>query len=146
MTIGFHVTPRRISDRAAHGDFITEDAPPPAAMLGGRDDDGGAIGSDLERRGIRPLIPTKSSQRGRRTIDGPARTMGNRIECFFNEIKPSRHTALGCGTLASGLLGVRPARSNPMLDQSGPHGPGRPPIPRRRSPLPPRTRPRRRGS
>jgi hypothetical protein len=86
--VGFHVTPDQASDMTAYDDLMVEDAPLPEAMLGDKGHENDAIRSDLERRGIDPVIPTKSNRRVQRPIDKAAYAMRNRIERFFNKACP----------------------------------------------------------
>ena len=105
MAVGFHVTPGQASDMTAYDDLMAEDAPLPEAMLGDKGYDSDAIRSDLERRGIDPVIPTRSNRRVQRTIDKAAYAMRNRIERFFNKIKHSRRVATRYDKLSSSFLG-----------------------------------------
>jgi transposase len=89
----------------AYDDLMAEDAPLPAAMLGDKGYDSDAIRSDLEWRGINPVIPTKSNRKVQRTIDKATYAMRNRIERFFNKIKNSRRVATRYDKLASSFLG-----------------------------------------
>lgn len=84
---------------------MAEDAPQPEAMLGDKGYDSDAIKSDLEPRGIDPVIPTKSNRKVQRTIEGTAYAMRNGIERFFNKIKHSRRVATLYDKLASSFLG-----------------------------------------
>lgn len=61
----------------AYDDLMAEDAPPPEAMLGDKGYDSDAIRSDLEWRGIDPVIPTKSNRKVQRIIDKAAYAMRN---------------------------------------------------------------------
>lgn len=81
------MTPGQTSDITAYDDLMAEDAPLPEAMLGDKGYNSDAIRSDLERRGIEPVIPTKSNRKVQRTIDEAAYAMRNRIVRFFNRIK-----------------------------------------------------------
>ena len=89
----------------AYDDLTAEDASPPDAMLGDKGYDSDTIRSDLERRGIDPVIPTKSNRKVQRTIDKATYAMRNRIERFFNKIKYSRRVATRYDKLASSFLG-----------------------------------------
>ncbi len=80
LAVGFHVTPGQASAMTAYDDLMAEDAPPPDTMLGDKGYCSDAIKSDLERRGIDPMIPTRSNRTVQRTIDNPA----NRSERSFN--------------------------------------------------------------
>lgn len=62
--------------------------------------DSDAIRSDLEWRGIDPVIPTKSNRKVQLTIDNTAYAMRNRIERFFNKITHSRPVARECAISA----------------------------------------------
>lgn len=86
LAVGFHVTPGQALEITAYDDLIAEDAPPPEAMLGDKGYDSDAIRSNLERRGIDPVIPTKSNRKVQRIIDKAANAMRNRIERFFNKL------------------------------------------------------------
>lgn len=105
LVVGFHVMPGQASDKTAYDDLMAEDAPLPEAMLGDKGYDSDAIRSDLERRGIDPVIPTRSNRRAQRTIDKAAYAMRNRIERFFKKIKHSRRVATRYDKLASSFLG-----------------------------------------
>jgi transposase len=99
------VTPGQTSDMTAYDDLMAQDAPLPEAMLGDKGYDSDAIRSDLERRDIDPVIPTKSNRKVQRTIDKAAYAMRNRIERFFNRIKHPRRVATRYDKLASSFLG-----------------------------------------
>lgn len=101
----------------AYDDLMAEDAPLPEAMLGDKGYDSDAIRSDLERRGIDPVIPTKSNRRVQRTIDKAAYAMRNRIKRFFN--KSSTHAAWRPATTSS-----RPASSGSCSSQQSDAGSG----------------------
>lgn len=89
----------------AYDDLMAEDAPLPKAMLGDKGYDSDAIRPDLERRGIDPVIPTRSNRRAQQTIDKASYAMPKRIEHFFNKIKHSRRVATRYDKLASSFLG-----------------------------------------
>jgi transposase len=90
---------------AAYDDLMAEDAPLPGAMLGDKGYDSDAIRGDLEKRGIDPVIPTKSNRKVQRSIDQATYAMRNRIERFFNKIKHSRRVATRYDKLQSSFLG-----------------------------------------
>ena len=92
----------------------------PEAMLGDKGYDSDAIRFDLKRRGIDPVIPTKSNRKVQLTIDKTAYAMRNRIERLFNKIKHlSRGDLLRQARVQ--LPRVRATRNDPMLDQVCPH-------------------------
>jgi hypothetical protein len=68
-------------------DLISEGVALPEGMLGDKGDDGDAIRSDRERRGIDPVIPTRSNRKVRLTIDATACAMRSWIERFFNKLR-----------------------------------------------------------
>jgi len=63
----------------AYGDLMDEDAPDPAAMLADKGYDSDAIRSDLEDRGIEPVIPTKSNRKVQRPVCRQTYAHRNRI-------------------------------------------------------------------
>jgi transposase len=69
LAVGFHVTPGQASGMTAYDDLMAEDVPLPGSMLGDKGYNSDAIRSDLERRGIDPVIPNKSNRKMQRTID-----------------------------------------------------------------------------
>ena len=89
----------------AYDDLMAEDAPLPEAMLGDEGYDSDAIRSDFERRGIDPVIPTRSNRRVQRMVDKAAYAMRNRIKHFLNKRKHSRNGATRYDKLASSFLG-----------------------------------------
>jgi transposase len=67
--------------------------------------DSDTIRSDLAKRGIDAVIPTKSNRKVQRAIDKASYAMRNRIERFFNKIKHSRRVATRYDKLQSSFLG-----------------------------------------
>ena len=65
-----------------------DDQTPRRAASGDKGYDSDAIRSDLERRGIDPVIPTKPNRKVQRAIDKTIDAMRNRIERFFNRACP----------------------------------------------------------
>ena len=89
----------------AYDALMSEDASLPEVMLGDKGYDSDTIRNDLERRGIDPVIPTKSNRKVQRAIDTATYAMRNRIERFFNKIKHSRRVATRYDKLQSSFLG-----------------------------------------
>lgn len=77
----------------AYDDLMAEDAPDPAAMLADKGYDSDGIRDDLEGRGAKPVIPTKSNRKVQRPVDRATYALRNRIERFFNKLKHSRRVA-----------------------------------------------------
>ena len=89
----------------SYDDLMDEELPDPDAMLADKGYDSDAIRHDLEKRGIEPVIPTKSNRKVQRPVRSEAYALRNRIERFFNKIKHSRRVATRYDKLASSFLG-----------------------------------------
>lgn len=89
----------------AYPDLMREEVRAPAAVLADKGCDSDAIRADLERRGVEPVIPTKSNRKARRDINKAIYALRNRIERFFNKPKPSRRVAARHDKLAYSFLG-----------------------------------------
>lgn len=105
LAVGFPVTRAHASDMTVYDDLMAEDVALPETMFGDKGYDSDAIRSDLERRGIDPVIPTKSNRKSLRTINKAACVMRNRIERLFNKIMHLRCVATRYDKLASSFLG-----------------------------------------
>ena len=75
----------------AYANLMAEDAPDPAALLADKGYDSDAVRDDIEARGGKPVIPTKSNRKVQRPVDPAAYALRNRIERFFNKLKQFRH-------------------------------------------------------
>jgi transposase len=89
----------------SYADLMDDDLPDPTAMLADKGYDSDAIRADLEKRGVDPVIPTKSNRKIQRAISKAAYAMRNRIERFFNKIKHSRRIATRYDQLSNSFLG-----------------------------------------
>ena len=77
----------------AYANLMAEDAPDPAALLADKGYDSDAVRDDIEARGGKPVIPTKSNRKVQRPVDPAAYALRNRIERFFNKLKQFRRFA-----------------------------------------------------
>ena len=77
----------------AYANLMAEDAPDPAALLADKGYDSDAVRDDIEARGGKPVIPTKSNRKVQRPVDPAAYALRNRIERFFNKLKHFRAVA-----------------------------------------------------
>lgn len=90
---------------ASYPDLMDDDLPDPGAMLADKGYDSDAIRSDLERRGVDPVIPTKANRKIQRVICQKTYAMRNRIERFFSKLKHSRRCATRYDKLGNSFLG-----------------------------------------
>ncbi|MGB3627209.1 MAG: IS5 family transposase [Henriciella sp.] len=105
LPVGLHLTPGQAADVTAYDDLMAEDAPDPAAMLADKGYDSVAIRDDLEGRGAKPVIPTKSNRKVQRPVDRATYALRNRIERFFNKLKHSRRVATRYDKRANSFFG-----------------------------------------
>ena len=88
----------------AYANLMAEDAPDPAALLADKGYDSDAVRDDIEARGGKPVIPTKSNRKVQRPVDPAAYALRNRIERFFNKLKHYRAIATRFDKLASTFM------------------------------------------
>ena len=105
LPLGLHLTPGQAADVTAYANLMAEDAPDPAALLADKGYDSDAVRDDIEARGGKPVIPTKSNRKVQRPVDPAAYALRNRIERFFNKLKHSRRIATRYDKLANSFFG-----------------------------------------
>ena len=74
-------------------------------MLANKGYDSDAIRADLNKRGVDPVIPTRSNRKIQVTVDKNKYAMRNLIEQFFNKLKHSRRVATRHDKLVSSFIG-----------------------------------------
>jgi len=78
---------------ASYEILMARDVPPLTAMFADKGYDSDAIRTNLEMRGIAPVIPTKVNRRAQRPVDKPTYALRKRIERFIKKLKHSRRVA-----------------------------------------------------
>lgn len=104
--IAFHLTPGEAADCKAYDELIDLPERQPKALLADKAYDTDAIRADLKRRGIKPVIPPKSSRKATIRYNKRLYRERNCIERVFGHLKINRAIATRYDQLADSFLGM----------------------------------------
>jgi transposase len=104
--LAFHLTGGEAHDTTAYAVLVDLAHAPPQALIGDRGYDSAAIRADLERRGIRPVIPPRSNHRKPPRWNRKLYRQRNRIERTIGHLKANRAIATRYDKTAESFLGM----------------------------------------
>ena len=105
LPVAVDIAPGQASDYTGALPLLDADGPEPKVLLADRGYDADAIRTEMEARGVTPIIPMRRSRKVQIPIDDYVYALRNRIERCFNKLKNWRRLATRYDKTAESYLG-----------------------------------------
>ncbi|MBE9638760.1 transposase [Salipiger pacificus] len=87
------ITARQTYDTPGVGPVMAGNPPAPSVMLPDRGHDAGSIRETMDKRGVLPVIPRRTSRKKRVAVERPLHCLRNLVERCVNKLKNARRVA-----------------------------------------------------